>query len=167
MNVSVSGHLGPQDVMLLADETTDQQSYLERTLPSLIKLAFQNLAKNDGLLLLSQVELEKLDSQKGMSRYLIEPVSTYEARTRVVYTGGARKHNISGIVKIQRLCSREQFCPRATFFPQERCSELTCGSDGKSGCLTSMSQVDGGHNNLSLSDKMGSTALNAAVSLRL
>ena len=55
----MSGHLGPQDVMLLADETTDQQGYLERTLPSLIKLAFQNLAKNDGLLLLSQVELEK------------------------------------------------------------------------------------------------------------
>ena len=163
----VTGHLSPNDVQLIGEETADDKAYYERTLPNLIKMAYQGRAENGGRLILSIIELRKLDSMRGMNCYILEPIGTYEARSRVVYTGGARRHNIRGVVQLQRLLARDQFCPLGAQFPQERCTDEKCSDTGISGCRLAMCQVDGGHNVVGLLDMLSSTALNATVALRL
>ena len=152
---------------MLPGENTDSKNYLARTLPNIIKLAYQGRDKNSGKLILSLVELRKLDLMGGMNRFILEPIQTYEARSSVVYVGGARPHNVRGLCQLQRLASREQFCPQGSIFPQEVCSESLCSTEGISGCRVSMCTVDGGHNRIGLSDMLGSTALNVAVAFRL
>ena len=152
-------------MQLIGDETTDDQAYFERTLPSLLKMAYKGLTKN-GRLILSSAELIKLDSQRGMNQYILEPIQTYQAHSRVVYTGGIRPHNVQGIVQLQRLLSRSQFCPQGALFPQEKCHEPKCSDFGVSGCRLAMCHVDGAHNVVGTSDMLSSTALNASVTLR-
>ena len=69
----MSGQLTPQDVQLDGFETTDSEEYLERTLPNLLKLAYQKRAENNASLILSVVELSKLDALRGLNKFLIEP----------------------------------------------------------------------------------------------
>ena len=166
MPATISGHLTAQDVALLEGEFADSAAYLKRTLPNIIKLAYKGLEKHDGLLKLSVVELAKLDALGGLNRYLLEPLSTYQARSRIIYSGGSRNHNIQGLVALQRLCSREQFCPRGSILPQEHCFDDKCSNDGRTGCRLSMCMIDGGHN-VGLSNMLESLSLNAAVVMRL
>ena len=103
----------------------------------------------------------------GLNRYLIEPYETFQERSRVVYEGGARRHNIRGLVELQRQCSREQFCKTGALYPQEKCDDDSCLKNPKVGCSVAMSTIDGGHNAVSPSDMYCSTSLNGAVVLRL
>ena len=155
------------DVQLLTGETADCKEYLARTLPNLLKMAYQKRSDNDGILILSAIELSKLDTLGGLNRFMVEPLLTYEERSRVVYNGGTRRHNITGLLLLQRLLSREQFCKNGCIYPQEKCDDSTCTTSTKVGCGIAMSQVDGGHSIIGRGDGKSSTALNAALVFRL
>jgi hypothetical protein len=84
LTADVSGHLTPSDVQLKAGETTDSKSYIERTLPSTLKLAYKNKPKNGGILVLPSAEMKQIDALGGINKYLVEPYETIQERSRVI-----------------------------------------------------------------------------------
>ena len=93
-------------------------------------------------------------------RFLLEPRSTFMHRSKLVFYESHRPFNLSGLIKLQRIMSRSQYCESGNLILQGSCAGRC------KGCQNGHSTVDGSHARVA-SDSYISMAVNTASVIRL